>query len=74
MSKDITRGEIKMEGDERIASLCPLLGVPNVYIAMTTRAAMWRVTLTTYHGKDDYWEAKFIPSKADKNAPIENNS
>lgn len=65
----MNRGEIKMEGDERIASMCPLPGVPNTYLVMTTRSAMWRVKLTTFHGSNDQWEAKRITSKTESNAP-----
>ena len=69
MSKDITRGEITMEGDERIASMVNLNGRPNVYLVMTTRAVMWYVTVTVTHGRDDQWGAKWVASKSDLSAP-----
>ena len=65
MSKDIIRGEIRMEGDERIASMCPLPGLPGAYMVMTTRAVMWKVATTSEGG----WTAQWIASKSDNNAP-----
>ncbi len=62
--KDITRGEIRMEGDERVASMCHCLGHSNGYMVMTTRGVMWKVTMT-----EGGWVAKWIASKSDLNTP-----
>ena len=52
--------EIKLREDEFVASMCPLPGIPNSYLVMTTHGCLWRLAVT-----DEQWLARRLPSKAD---------
>jgi len=61
--------EIEMPNkDERVASMCSLVGRPNVFLMVTTWGNMWTVTLVAAaHGfpASAHWTAERLQSKSD---------